>query len=217
MATTLNKPAGLPVFPPHADAEGDCLLKRWLQQQPDRLAIDWPEGFAGGIAHRLDTSTSGAVVAADALDELAMLRTWFTAHRLSKRYLLLAARDVPWDRHVSDAPIAHHPDKRDRMVVQRGRNTPHRGKWYPARTRFRRIDGLLFEAIITGGVMHQIRVHAAFLGMPILGDRRYGGGPTPVNAPPGLDFYLHHQGMTGPEGWSTTPVPDPDWARPRHP
>jgi 23S rRNA-/tRNA-specific pseudouridylate synthase len=55
------------------------------------------------------------------------------------------------------------------------------------------------------GVMHQIRVHAAFLGVPLAGDARYGGGRTDDG------FHLHHVGFTGP-GLRTEDVPCPTWA-----
>jgi 23S rRNA-/tRNA-specific pseudouridylate synthase len=203
--TTLYKPAGLPVFPPHSDPAGDCLLRHLLADQPWRRAIHWPPGFAGGIAHRLDNATSGAVIVADTLEELAHWRELFRGHHLTKTYLMLAAKDVPWQRNQCTAAIAHHPRKRDRMVVERGKNTPHRGKWYPAHTTFRRVRGHLWEVQITTGIMHQIRVHAAFLGIPLLGDSKYGGGKGP-------SFFLHHVGLTGPSGLHSDPVPLPDWA-----
>lgn len=207
MATTLDKPAGLPVFPPHT-GEGDSLLARLLADQPWRAAIAWPEGFAGGIAHRLDNATSGCVVAADSIDELVALRDAFARHALTKTYRLLASRDVPWHDNTCDRPIAHDARRRQRMIVQRGPNTPHRGRWYEAETRFRRVRGRLFEAVIRTGVTHQIRVHAAFVGIPLLGDRLYGGAPTDDGR-----FFLHCVGMTGPGGFTTAPLPLPDWAR----
>jgi 23S rRNA-/tRNA-specific pseudouridylate synthase len=97
------------------------------------------------------------------------------------------------------------------MVCQRGKSTPHRGKWYPADTRFTRLDTNLWEAVIVTGVMHQIRAHAAFVGIALLGDRRYGGAPLPAGfAPPGVTFALHHHEMEG----LVTPAPrlaTPDW------
>ena len=205
MPTTLNKPAGLPVFPPHADPLGDCLLKCLLESEPRRRAIAWPEGFEGGIAHRLDNGTSGAVLAANDLSELASLREYFRGHRLAKSYLLLAAKDVPWRENTCTAAIAHHPRKRDRMVARRGAQTAHRGKWYDAHTTFPRLAPRLWQATITTGVTHQVRVHAAFLGIPIQGDHIYGGGPGPA-------FHLHHAGLTGPDGFHTGRVPPPAWA-----
>lgn len=214
MATTWNKPAGLPVFPPHDDPAGDCVLHRLMQASPDRAAHAWPPGFEGGIAHRLDTSTSGALLVADTPGELARIRDAFRDGALTKTYLMRAARKVGWNENSCDRPIAHDARKKHRMIVQRGENTPHRGAWYPAHTRFVRRHGDVWQVQITTGVMHQIRVHAAFVGLPLLGDGTYGGGPTPDGAPEGLTFYLHHVGLVG-GGVRTDPVPDPAWSQAR--
>lgn len=215
MATTCAKPAGLPVFPPHDEPGGDCVLARLLIKAPWRAELPWPEGFEGGIAHRLDISTSGALLVADDPEELGVIRGWFRDGRLRKTYRFLAARDVPWDQHRCDRAVAHDRRHKGRMVVQRGASTPHRGSWLPAETRFRRISGRLWEAEMRTGVMHQIRVHAAFLGLPLLGDRRYGGGPTPDDAPAGVTFFLHHVGLVGPDRLRTEAVPMPGWAAER--
>lgn len=210
MATTILKPAGRPVFPPHDAPAGPSVLRDLLDAEPARATLAWPEGFEGGIAHRLDTSTSGALLVADDPDELALLRQAFADGHLVKTYVLRAAKEVPWDTHRCDRPMAHDARRKARMIVQRGADTPHRGRWYPASTTFRRLGDHLWEVAITTGVMHQIRAHAAFVGLPIAGDRLYGGGPTPADAPPGATFLLHHVGLTGP-GITTAPVPLPAW------
>ncbi|MCB9683997.1 MAG: RNA pseudouridine synthase [Alphaproteobacteria bacterium] len=208
---TLCKPAGLPVFPPHDDAGGDCVLARLLAEEPGRAELPWPAGFEGGLAHRLDTSTSGALAVADDLAELEALRDRFARKALLKTYVLRAARDVPWDEHVVEVALAHDRRRKGRMVAQRGASTAHRGRWIPARTELTRIAGDLWRAEMRTGVMHQIRLHCAFVGLPLLGDRLYGGGPTPPDAPPGVTFFLHHVGLQG-EGIATSPVPAPSWA-----
>jgi len=208
----LNKPAGIPVFPPHKDPDGDCLLQRWTAVDASRTAAGWPSGFSGGIAHRLDVPTSGQVVASVRPADLAALRSLFSEGSLEKTYRFISAGDVPWDDHIIEARIAHHPKRRKRMVVERGQATAHRGKWYPAHTRLRRVapvgDGLwCWEAIITTGVMHQIRVHAGSVGLALNGDRLYGGGAPPPDRP--VPFLLHHLGMTGSTLTPPTiPVPD---------
>lgn len=210
MTTTWCKTAGVPTFPPHRDPLGPCALRELCGEEPWREAVDWPEGFAGGIAHRLDVPTSGALWVADDVDELARMRRWFSEGRLRKTYVFEAAGDVPWDRHEVDRPIAHDRKRRSRMTVQRGRNTPHRGRWYPAHTEFLRIEGRFWRAVITTGVTHQIRVHAGFVGLALRGDRLYGGGAPITEAVP---FHLHHVGLVGPEG-GTDPIPAPSWLPP---
>jgi 23S rRNA pseudouridine1911/1915/1917 synthase len=200
------------VHPPHDDPDGDCVVARLLAEDPARGAIPWPDGFAAGVAHRLDTSTSGALWVADSVAELAWMRDLFAAKALVKTYLLVAVRDVPWDENVCQRPIGHAKRHKSRMVVQRGADTPHRGRWLEASTSFRRVRGRLFEVTMRTGVMHQIRAHAAFVGIPLAGDRIYGGGPTPPGAPEGAEFLLHHVGLVGPD-CGTEPVPWPEWAR----
>lgn len=209
---TLTKPPGLSVLPLHGDQESDCLVRRLYQTEPRRVSQDWPTGFPAGVAHRLDISTSGAVAVADDPADLRTIRAAFSSGALTKTYLLWASRDVPWHTHVCDRPIAHARRHRGRMVVRRSESTPHRGRWYAAHTKFERVEGRLWRATMTTGVMHQIRVHAGFLGIAILGDRRYGGGQTPEFAPEHLTFYLHHVGFHG-AGLQTAPVPEPAWVR----
>lgn len=200
----LNKPAGLPVFPPHADPGGDCVLARLLALRPEQQHHGWPDGFAAGVAHRLDTPTSGALWVARHPDALGELRARISAGGLAKRYSLVSAREVPWSRNHVTAPIAHHARRRDRMIVSRGAATEHRGRWYPADTTLSRAGPLSvpgwarWEAVIRTGVMHQIRAHAAFVGLALVGDRLYGGGEIPAETlpdrPAGADFLLHHHG-----------------------
>ncbi|MFT4623022.1 MAG: 23S rRNA pseudouridine1911/1915/1917 synthase [Myxococcota bacterium] len=204
MAKTVFKPAGVPVFPPHADPQGACVLATLLADEPWRSDVEWPEGFAGGIAHRLDVKTSGALLVADDAEETLDIREAFATRRFLKTYRFIAARDVQWSTHKCELPIAHDRRRRSRMIVQRGKATPHRGQWHDAETRFKRLGPRLWEATIRTGVMHQIRVHAAFVGLPLVGDSQYGGGPG--------TFSLHHMGMFG-AGRRTEPVPLPHWAR----
>lgn len=214
----LFKPAGLPVLSARGEAEGHCLAAWLIEQKPSRRDLTFPPGFGAGALHRLDTSTSGLVLFGRSSASFASLRALFSGHALVKRYLLVAARSSAWSARQIDAPIAHHPQKRDRMVVQRGPGTAARGRWLPATTTLCRLGpppdpaGMsaptLFSAEIRTGVMHQIRAHAAFAGVPLLGDRRYGGGLTPPDAPAGVEFFLHHAEVRGP-GLAVPPLPPP--------
>ena len=220
----LSKPAGLPVFPPHADPEGDCVLRRLGRVRPEQLEANWPFGFAGGIAHRLDVSTSGQLLVARSPEELVWLRELFARKWLRKRYRLCTLRTVPWTETTVEARISHDRRRKGRMVVERGKSTPHRGKWYPARTDFSYLGALVpvrdpAQQVLTGGlwaaemrtgVMHQVRIHAAFAGIALAGDGRYGGGEAPWPHQAGVHFLLHHLGLEAP-GLEPAPVPLPTW------
>lgn len=197
------KPPGLPVFPPHADPGGDCVLARLLATRSDRSA-EWPEGFAGGIAHRLDNATSGLLLVARTPADLPPLRALFREGRLRKLYRFRATVP-PAPPRVIEVPLAHHPRRKDRMVAQRGPRTAHRGRWYPAWTALRHLEGVWWEAEIRTGVMHQVRVHAAFAGVALDGDPIYG---VPERAQ--LPYALHHSRVVAP-GWSSpvAPLPEP--------
>lgn len=199
----LLKPAGLPVFPLHADPDSDCVLKRLLAELPEQGQGAWPEGFQGGLAHRLDIPTSGVLLAARTSEALLRAREAFASKSLVKRYRFLSAGVLTLEHCTLE--IAHHPKNRRKMVVRRGPRTRCRGKWYPADTRFRALGGPLYEAVITTGVMHQIRVHAAHAGVPLLGDSLYGGEPTLEGG-----FYLHHAHLKGLGGCPYIPQPS-DW------
>lgn len=190
----LNKPSGIPVFP-KKDTNEDSVLIRLFAREPHRNHIAWPKGFAGGIVHRLDTPTSGGLLVAENPEQVWKIREMFSQKILEKRYLFLSSKEPRWDTHHCEAPLAHDKKKKGNMIPKRGKNTPHRGKWHNAKTTFRHLgrnEGVsLWEAVMFSGVMHQIRVHAAFLGIALLGDRRYGGGQTPEYFP--SSFALHHQ------------------------
>ena len=193
-----NKQAGAPVFPFHRNKQGASLLSELVKRFPEQKEHDWCTGFEGGIAHRLDVVTSGAVWIAKEPQFLDDLRTLFSQKKLTKEYFFLTRKKVSWTRHKVSASIAHDRKKRSRMVVQRGKNTPHRGKWYPAQTEFLFLDhvdeGALWKARMSTGVMHQIRIHAAFAGIALAGDRLYGGGEALDNWK--VPFALHHCLMT---------------------
>ena len=193
----LYKPSGLPVFPPHGRPAGECLLHWWLGH--GGVAADWPPGFDGGLAHRLDNRTDGLVIAARNPGALARLRQQFSAGILRKFYRFRSGARVDFTETLCELPIGHHARRGDRMVVQRGAYSRHRGKWYPAWTEFRQIEPGIWGAEIRTGVMHQVRVHGAAVGLPLDDDPLYGGAPG--------DFLLQHYRIMGPH-WEFS-LPDP--------
>ena len=200
----VHKPSGIPCLPKRLSthhhiekALEDSILYRLCSWNGFVADISWPTGFEGGIAHRLDTATSGQLLVAKTPDVLVDLRREFTEKKLQKHYVFLTQKQVTWREHTVNFSIAHDKKHKKRMVVQRGSHTEHRGKWLPASTFFRIMgtqDGLcLVHATMRTGVMHQIRVHAAITGLALLGDSLYGGGASPSVFP--SDFALHHVGI----------------------
>jgi 23S rRNA pseudouridine1911/1915/1917 synthase len=199
----LCKPAGLPVFPRVPGEEGESVLSRLLVLRPEQASVEWPQGFWGGIVHRLDNGTSGLLVVARSLAALQEGRALFTGGSLGKSYLLVSDGDVHWNEHRVDHVLSHHPSDRRKMVWQRGGSTKHRGLWRPATTEFRRLDGALWEAKMSTGVRHQIRLHAASVGLALRGDKLYGGGDG--------RFCLHHKSLAAwPSRLPEVPMPD-EW------
>ena len=133
--------------------------------------------------HRLDKDTSGVIVVAKNEAALAALQTQFKQRRVVKRYLALVEGTLDDDTGVIDAPLGRHPTDRKRQAV-----LPDSHQARPARTEYRvlarystplRNDAghgsfSLVEAHPITGRTHQLRVHFAHLGHPLVGDPIYG-------------------------------------------
>jgi 23S rRNA pseudouridine1911/1915/1917 synthase len=166
----VDKPGGMP---------GHALDPRQRGTVAAFLAARFPETaglgdpLSSGLAHRLDTGTSGVQVAARTAPTFARLREAFRSGEVTKHYLAVVAGEPP-PRAAIDTPLAHDPRDRRRMIAA----TVARRGW-PARTEIvRRIAGggvALVEATLRSGVTHQVRAHLALLGYPVLGDALYGG------------------------------------------
>ena len=165
----INKPAGLVVHPAPGHA-GGTLVNALLHH------IDDLSGIGGvlrpGIVHRLDKDTSGLMLIAKHDDAHRALSAALKRRDIVRIYTALAWGHLREDMVTIDAPIARAPTDRQRMaIVQGGRH---------ARTHVHRLEQWeaadLLKCTLESGRTHQIRVHLAHIGHPVVGDPVYGGG-----------------------------------------
>jgi len=164
----VDKPAGLVVHPAPGHP-GGTLVNALLARYPNLRITDT---LRPGIVHRLDKDTSGLMVVAKNDRAFACLVEQMKKREVLKEYIVLVHGQLRVKEGVIDAPIGRDPRNRKKMAVVPG------GK--PARTLFRVVQMLdqftLVEAQLETGRTHQIRVHFASIGHPVVGDQVYGPG-----------------------------------------
>jgi 23S rRNA pseudouridine1911/1915/1917 synthase len=167
----VDKPAGLVVHPGAGRATG-TLAQALLGRFPDMARTGDPA--RPGIVHRLDKGTSGLLVVARSQTAYDSLVAQLAARTVDRRYLALAVGTIETDAGVVDAPVGRRSTDRTRMAVVAG------GR--PARTHYRVLarftepaDVTFVECKLETGRTHQVRVHLAAIGHPVVGDARYGG------------------------------------------
>ncbi len=168
----INKPPGMVAHPTATLRTGtvvNALLGR-IALSKERLQDPSDEAYRPGIVHRLDKDTSGVMVVAKHEEAHRHLSLSFKKRFTEKEYVAIVVGAIE-DGAMVDAAIGRHPVKRQSMTV--GGENPK-----SATTRFRVIASLpgyqLVKARPHSGRTHQIRVHLAHLGAPILGDEVYG-------------------------------------------
>jgi 23S rRNA pseudouridine1911/1915/1917 synthase len=204
----VDKPAGLVVHPSAGHGSG-TLVNALLGRARDRgEALGSIAGVGRpGIVHRLDKETSGLIVVAKNDLAQASLMRQFGDRSIEKEYLALVRGEVPSSRGRIEAPIGRDPRDRQRMaVVAGGRESTTEYDVIAAGAGY----ALLALRPLTGRT-HQIRAHLGYLGLPIAGDLRYGGG----EGPGGLRRQFLHASRLGLErpldgrrlrAWSELPV-----------
>lgn len=163
----VNKPAGMVVHPAARVVSG-TLVNALLAHCPQVADVGGPD--RAGIVHRLDRETSGLIVVAKSPEIHAALQRQFQRRLVRKTYVALVEGQVHPREGIVEVPIGRDPKDRTRRTVSRtGR---------PAVTQYRVIEVFpqqtLLEVRPHTGRTHQIRVHLAWLGYPIVGDRVYG-------------------------------------------
>jgi 23S rRNA pseudouridine1911/1915/1917 synthase len=168
----LNKPKGLVVHPAPGHRSG-TLVNAVLGHTGDELAASGSD--RPGIVHRLDKDTSGLMVVAKSDRAHAALQAQIQARSAERRYLGLVRGTPRFERATVDAPIGRHPTDRKRMAVipPGSRHTSRE-----ARTDLKVLERFplmtLLEARLQTGRTHQIRVHCAYIHLPVVGDETYG-------------------------------------------
>ena len=187
----VDKPAGMTAHPTGNVRHGtvvNALLGRMQLSKEDQFDPD-EEGYRPGIVHRLDKDTSGVMVVAKHDRAHRELSNAFKRRLTDKAYVAIAVGDLADEVHV-DGPIGRHSVERQRMTV--GGVNPK-----SASTAIRvlaRVPGYaLVRALPHSGRTHQIRVHLAHVGAPILGDGVYGRPSTTI-----ARQALHAQRLTVP-------------------
>lgn len=167
----INKPPGMVVHPGKGNWSGT--LASALQFHFDRLS-----GLGGptrpGIVHRLDRDTSGVIVVAKNDRAHKALADQFEARTITKEYFALVSGRPDRDRDWIDLPIGFHPHQREKMAIR-----PNHPDSRPAQSFYEvieRFEGFSSVRVLPKtGRTHQIRVHLAAIGCPVLCDRAYGG------------------------------------------
>ncbi len=167
LVIAINKAPGMVVHPAPGRWQGtlvNALLHRW-----GRLPSS--DDARPGIVHRLDRDTSGVIVIARTTRALEHLARQFHDRTVGKRYVAVVHGVMRQDELVIDAPIGRHPVERKRMSTRARRG---RAALTRVRVRERFAATTLVDAMPETGRTHQIRVHLAARGHPVVGDAVYG-------------------------------------------
>ncbi len=165
----VNKPVGLVVHPAPGHPDG-TLVNALLHHCGDSLS-----GIGGekrpGIVHRIDRDTSGLIIAAKNDAAHLALSAQLSDHTLARTYECLVMGNLRQDSGTVDAPIGRHPSDRKKMAVE-PRNGRRAVTHWEVIARYNGVTHV--RCRLETGRTHQVRVHMAYIGHPILGDTVYG-------------------------------------------
>jgi len=167
----INKPPGMVVHPSKGHWSGT--LAAALAFHFDRLSTVGGK-TRPGIVHRLDRDTSGVIVVAKNDQTHLALAAQFEQRNVEKEYFAIVAGVPDRDRDVVEQPIGIHPRQREKMAIRAGHSTSRDARtFYQVEQRFRGFATV--KVLPKTGRTHQIRLHLAHIGCPVLCDRLYGG------------------------------------------
>jgi 23S rRNA pseudouridine1911/1915/1917 synthase len=185
----VNKPGGVPCHPLRRGELG-TVMNVVVARFPETANVGY-KPIEGGLIHRLDNGTSGALMVARTADAFSVMRKAIRSGTIRRKYLALVSGNLTAPLNLS-APIAHHPKNPRRMIVASDEAEIAKLGARPAVTRIeavRRVGNFTLVSVTpSSGVRHQIRVHLAHAGFPIVGDELYGGPPAALDAE---RFWLH--------------------------
>jgi 23S rRNA pseudouridine1911/1915/1917 synthase len=171
LLAVVNKPPGMVVHPARGHWEGT--LTSALQYHFDQLS-----GVGGktrpGIIHRLDRDTSGVIVIAKDDPTHMAIAEQFELRTVEKEYFAIVNGIPNCDRDMIDQPIGAHPSHREKMAIRRDHSTSkHAQTFYEVQERFAGFAAV--RVLPKTGRTHQIRLHLAHIGCPVLCDKLYSG------------------------------------------
>jgi len=184
----INKPAGLVVHPGAGNAE-NTLVNALLYYWPQIIQVGETE--RPGIVHRLDKDTSGVLIIAKTPEGCTWLVKQFKTRKAKKSYLALVDGKPPTPTGRIETRIGRDERHRQRMAVTYGDQGRKADSEFYTVAEYR--DHTLLEVNPLSGRTHQIRVHLAFLGCPVVGDQIYGRRKNSLEI---NRFFLHASKLT---------------------